>query len=104
MGPYRLLAAFDLHLDRIVDTHEVPDMGEETGADEHLATTSLGLQACATLTISPTTVYSMRLRIIPAPSPGGFPSLARPRHVLQSDAIVLQHSLGISRVNTHARH
>ncbi len=45
MGPYRLLAASDLHLDRIVDTDEVLDMGEEAGADEDLATPSLGLQA-----------------------------------------------------------
>ena len=45
MGPYRLLAASDLHLDRIVDADEVLDMGEEAGADEDLATPSLGLQA-----------------------------------------------------------
>ena len=45
MGPYRLLAAFDLHLDRIVDVDEVLDVWEEAGADEDFATTSLGLQA-----------------------------------------------------------
>ena len=41
----RLLAAFDLHLDRIVDADEVLDMGEKVRADEDLATTSMGLQA-----------------------------------------------------------
>src|SRR5262249_48705501 len=45
MGPYELLAASDPHLDRIIDADEVLDMGQETGADEDLATTSLGLQA-----------------------------------------------------------
>jgi hypothetical protein len=45
MDPYRLLAASDLHLDRIVDADEVLHMGEEAGTDEDLATTSLGQQA-----------------------------------------------------------
>src|SRR5262249_20484126 len=44
MRPYRLLAASHLHLDRIIDADEVLDVGEETGADEDFATTSLGLQ------------------------------------------------------------
>ena len=45
MGPYRLLAAFDLHLDRIVDVDEGLDVWEEAGADKDFTTTSLGLQA-----------------------------------------------------------
>ena len=45
MRPDRLLAASDLHLDRSVEADEVLDMGEEAGADENLAPTSLGLQA-----------------------------------------------------------
>src|SRR5574341_2147149 len=45
MGSYRLLATSNRRLDRIVDTDEVLDMGEEAGADEDLTTTSLGLQA-----------------------------------------------------------
>src|SRR5262245_13689248 len=45
MRPYRLLAASDLHLDRIIDADEVLHLGEQTGADKDLATTSLGLQA-----------------------------------------------------------
>jgi len=43
MRPYRLLAASDLHLDRIIDADEVLHLGEQTGADKDLATTSLGL-------------------------------------------------------------
>ena len=42
--------------------------------------------------------------VTPELTPGSFPSLAGPRHMLQSDTIILKHHLGISRVNTHARH